>query len=158
MHLEILAHLYANLFGRGKGRLTADAPHKQTANDRQIEGIKGCFEGDNAHVGLLGVLREVHCADGRCGDIQELSMGCLVCGLRTPDSINIRHTHAGRASPSSTEVKCGASIYACDSPVNSRQGGGREVIVKYLMEEVQKQAIVGLLPKVLLQDAVDTGL
>lgn len=120
-HLEILAHLYADLFGRGVGRLTADAPHKQTADNRQVEGIEGRFEGDNAHVGILGVLREVHCAYGGCGDIQQLPMGCLVCGLCTTDSIKSapsRYILRCTCWPSNTEMKYVASRSDCGLPVN----------------------------------------
>ena len=63
---------------------------------------------------------------------------------------------AGQMNPS-TKLDGRASTFSLWPADIPRQGGAKG-LSRYLMEEVQKQAIVGLLPKVLLQDAVNTRL
>ena len=85
-YLEVLAHLYADVFGCGEGSVAVDSANKQATDDGEIEGVERGFEGDNSQVGLLSILGQVHCANGRCGDVQQLPVSCLVCSLHPTDS------------------------------------------------------------------------
>lgn len=85
--LEVLAHLNADLPRSGEGPVSVDSTHEEAAHDGKVERIEGGFEGDDAQVCLFCVLGQIHCAYGGCSDVQQLSVGSLVCCLHPRQTI-----------------------------------------------------------------------
>ncbi len=69
-------------FATAKASCDSGPAHEQAAHDWKVEGVEGCLVGHYPHVCLLCVFRQIHCPDGRCCDVQKLSVGCLMRRLR----------------------------------------------------------------------------
>lgn len=65
--LEVLPHDQQDLLGSLEGSGLVDASYEHAACNRQVEGVVGRLEGDNAHVVVDCELGQVCCARRGCG-------------------------------------------------------------------------------------------
>lgn len=87
--LEVLAHLDADVLGQRKRGRRGHTAHQQPARDRLVEGVERGFEGHDAHVRRQRVARQVHRANGRRRDVQQLPMRRLVRGLHRACALSV---------------------------------------------------------------------
>ena len=115
--LKVLAHFDADVLSDAEGFLGGDAPNQQAADDRQVEGVEGRLECDDADVCLLCVLGQVNRPNGRRGDVQELTVrglvGCLhvTCQCKHHVYVSVPYIEMAQAMAqcvSTTAASCAA--------------------------------------------------
>ena len=67
--LKVLPHDQQDLLGSLEGSGLVDASYEHAACNRQIEGVVGRLEGDNAHVVVDCKLGQVCCTRRGCGQV-----------------------------------------------------------------------------------------